>query len=346
MEFIHLLFRGRTTSPWHVGRLKHSNYLYTRRDILWGRGVRGPILRQLWRTYCPKSDLRERVEFDEERDCLVCASASDCPFYNLRGCDDEGEFKDKPRLIVSNLSFVSDFEVGRVALVSMDDSLRSAIPQKAPVYVEYIPSGVEFVFEVILMADGTRFCREVEEAAEVSLKFHGWGGFSNEGFGRGEIVEVVRRNFQEFEEFALKPSVKKILSGKKVVFEIKPILILDREKGGWYTSILEEGFLNKLCNSINERYWQFYTTHTYTQQTVRNVSGRAKSLKIKGWSMKGKPPNTDFKGIGGELIIELKDPNQEQARALALAKYGIGRYKNQGFGSLNIEGGENKTATP
>jgi len=344
LDFIHLTFRGVTTSPWHVGKVRYSNYLYTRRDILWGRGVRGPILRQLWRTYCYKSDLRERVDFVEDRDCVVCASASDCPFFNLRGCDDEGEFKDKPRFIVSNLIFVSEFEVGRVALVSIDDRLRSVIPQKAPVYVEYIPSGVKFVFDVILMGDGARFQSEVEEAVKVSLKFHGWGGFANEGFGRGEIVELEKRGFGEFERSVLKPSAEKVSSGS-VVFEIKPLLILDKDGGGFYTSVAEEGFLSKLCNSINERYWQFYNTHVYVQEVLKGVFGRARSMRIRGWSMKSTPSNLVFKGIGGELIFELEGVGEEHAKALALARFGIGRFKNQGFGSLIIKGGENQTAT-
>jgi hypothetical protein len=288
--------------------------------------------------------MRERVDFVEERDCVVCASASDCPFFNLRGCDDEGEFKDKPRFIVSNLSFVGEFEVGRVALVSIDDRFRSVIPQKAPVYVEYIPAGVGFVFEVILMAEGARFQKEVEEAVKVSLKFHGWGGFSNEGFGRGEVVSVERRGFDEFERSVLKPSAEKISSGS-VAFEIKPLLILDKDGGGFYTSVVEEGFLNKLCNSVNERYWQFYGKHVHIQEVVRGVLGRARSMRIRGWSMKSAPSNPVFSGLGGELVFELVGVGGEYAKALALARFGIGRYKNQGFGSLIMKGGENQTAT-
>jgi len=345
LEFAHLTFRGKTTSPWHVGKRGYSNYLYTRRDILWGRGVRGPILRQLWRTHCPRSDARERVEFDEEKDCRTCVSAPDCPFYNLRGSGDEGEFKDKPRLIVSNLRFLGEFEVRRIALAVVDDKLKSAIPGKAPIYVEYVPPGVGFLFEVILMAEGVRFEREVVEAAKVSLKFHGWGAFCNEGFGRGEMVEVKRRGFSEFEQDILKPAADMMPSSGKIFFEITPLLILDKDGGGNYTSTLEEGFQNKLCNSINERYWQFYNTHVHTQESVKEVFGRSRTLKIRGWSMKRVRSNMSFEGIGGELVFEVEGLSREQATALTLASYGVGRYKNQGFGSLTTKGGEGKTAT-
>ena len=128
MEFVHLLFKGRTTSPWHVGMRRFGDYLYTRTDMLWGRGIRGPVLRQLWRTYCPKSDVHDRAPFRPERDCPSCDMADDCPFNNLRGSPDEGEFKDRPRLIITNLEFEGPQRPEVMALVARDERFLGVAP--------------------------------------------------------------------------------------------------------------------------------------------------------------------------------------------------------------------------
>ena len=44
----------------------------------------------------------------------------------------------------------------------------------------------------------------------------------------------------------------------------------------------------------------------------------------------GKP----FEGVGGEISLHLKEYKEEHLLALSVAKYGIGRFKNMGFGSL------------
>lgn len=343
-DFAHLEFHGRTTSPWHVGRVKYGDYLYSRCDLLWGRGIRGPVLRQLWRAYCPRSDLSEGVDFSPERDCSACRMVEECPFYNLRGTEDEGEFKDRPRLIISNLKFHGDFQLRRIALATISDRFGAVVPGKAPVYIEYIPEGVSFTFEAILMADGVRFRKEFENAVRVSLKFHGWGGFCNEGFGRGEIVNVRLRGFNGFEMECLKQTADSITekaSDLPLTFTIEPMLILDKPNGSVYTSISEEGFLEKLSNCINERFWQFYGKHIHIQSKLKSLSGRARTVKIYGWSRKFKR-QMPFIGIGNEITMSFEGKmDEEEALALALAKYGIGRFKNQGFGSLKMkEGGE------
>lgn len=333
MSYIHLHFFGRTTSPWHVGRTKYSDYLYTRRDYLWGRGIRGPVLRQLWRAYCPKSDTRDNVAFSPEKDCSNCGMAEDCPFNNLRGTLDEGEFKDKPRLIITNLRFFGN-KVKRIPLATLDDKHQTVVPGRAPVFIEYLPEGTGFDFETILMSDGARFSNEFESAVKISLKFHGWGGFCNEGFGRGEIIEIRRHTFEEFEHKYVKPNAQKIMEITHASFFIEPLLILDKDSGGYYRSILEQGFKEKLVNSLNERFWQFYGRHVYVR--LNRVSGLARTTSVSGWSRKtgGRIP---FVGIGNELTLEFSaKPGEEEAVTLAIARYGIGRYKNQGFGSLRL----------
>ncbi|MEM0489121.1 MAG: hypothetical protein QW707_08000 [Candidatus Bathyarchaeia archaeon] len=339
MSFLYMRFEGRTTSPWHIGLRRYSDYLYTRGDYLWGRGIRGPVLRQLWRTYCPKSDAHDGVDFYPERDCPKCAMAPECPFWNLRGTADEGEFKDKPRLIITNLYFKRDsVRKDRIALATLSDQYRGVVEEKAPVFIEYICEGAEFEFETILMGDGVKFSDQLISAVEVSLKFLGWGGFCNEGFGRGNILSIKKYGLNSFEYDVIEPFAKRIMDkagqSKYVMFDISPMLILDKDGGGVYRSVLEEGFRNKLCNCINERYWQFYGKHMHIQDKVESLSGRARTTKIQAWSRKIRD-RISFEGIGNEITIQFSQQiDAEEAKALALMRYGIGRYKNQGFGSL------------
>jgi len=341
-DFLHLHFKGRTTTPWHVGKRRYSNYLYTRDDYLWGRGIRGPLLRQLWRTFCPKSGARDGLNFKPERDCSVCSLTSKCPFINLRGSPDEGEFKDRPRLIITNLWFVGGVEKGRVALATLDERYLGVVEEKAPVFVEFIREGAKFEFEVILMGDGVRFADEVESAIKVSLEFHGWGGFCNEVFGRGVIESVRKHGFNSFEYKYVDGSVKSIMDelrrrGSRLRFRISPLLIIDKDSGGFYKSILEKGFSEKFLNCVNERYWQFYRRHIHVQDSLLKIFGRARTIMIRGWSRKTGGEKV-FRGIGNEVVLQFGgELGFEEARALALMRYGVGRYKNQGFGTLTLD---------
>jgi len=334
---LHLHFRGKTTSPWHVGKRRFGDYLYTRTDMLWGRGIRGPILRQLWRTYCPKSDAMDRVNFVPERDCPTCSMAMDCPFNNLRGTADEGEFKDKPRLIITNLEFKGDIKPETLALVARDEQYLGVVPGRGPVYVEYIPVGTRFEFEIILMGDGINFSEDVLSAVKVSLRFLGWGGLCNEGFGRGVIEAVTRRGFDEFEADFVIPTTERLKGADTIKLSIVPMLLLDKDGGGFYMNILEdrEGFKNKLIHSVNERFWQFYNQNIYVP--IANVWGKARPTVITGWSRK-EGRRKRFRGMSGELVLKAERPlSLEEAKAIAVCKYGIGRFKNQGFGSLRLK---------
>lgn len=333
MNFVHLRFHGETTSPWHVGKKKYGDYLYTRTDYLWGRGVRGPVLRQLWRSYCFKSDLMDRVDFAPRRDCARCSNANECPFNNLRGTGD-GEFKDKPRLIVTNLTFKGDVGTGVIPLTTLNDQYSCVAKGRAPVYVEYIPSGVRFEFEMVLMGDGIRFVDDVERAVHVSLRFFGWGGLCNEGFGRGVISNVEKSNFQSFERRYILPTAEKLMNVEEASFNIVPLLLLEKPSGGFYINMFEKGFKEKLTHCINERYWQFYGENIYVP--IKGISGKARTIKIVGWSRAGR--NASFTGIGNELKLHFERKLElEEAKAIALTRYGIGKYKNQGFGSLRLK---------
>ena len=343
MSFLHLHFRGRTTSPWHIGKRIYQDYHYTRDDYLWGRGIRGPVLRQLWRTYCPRSDAVDGADFRPERDCPRCEMAEDCPFWNLRGADNDGEFKDQPRLIITNLRFRREtVHKDRVVLATLSDNYRGVVRGKAPVYIECIGEGAEFDFEAILMGRGADFEGEFRTAVEVSLRFFGWGGFCNEGFGRGEITDVRRRGFNTFEHDLIDPLAEYVGErsgeGASLRFFVEPMLILDRDGGGVYRSILEEGFYGKFCNCLNERFWQFYRDHIYLQNYISELSGRARTVRMRAWSRKLRREYI-FEGVGRELILHFGERLGEgEARALALARYGVGRFKNQGFGALTPEG--------
>jgi len=338
LTFIHMKFRGRTTSPWHIGKRRYGDYHYTRDDYLWGRGIRGPVLRHLWRTYCPKSDMREGVNFTPNRDCPNCVDARDCPFNNLVGSADEGEFKDKPHLIITNLRFLGGVEKGRLAIATLDPRYRGVVEGRAPVFVEYLHEGAEFEFEAVLMGEGARFAWEFEAAVKTSLRFFGWGGFCNEGFGRGTITDVEKNNFKIFNHKYVEATAEKIqekaCEEKTITFTINPLLILEKDDGDVYRSVYEEGFIKKLCNCINERYWQFYDEHIYIQEKIEALGGRARTTRIRGWSRKTRN-RILFEGIGNEITLYFGEKlNTEEAKALALARYGVGRYKNQGFGSL------------
>jgi CRISPR/Cas system CSM-associated protein Csm3 (group 7 of RAMP superfamily) len=334
MKLSHIHFYGTTTSPWHIGRRKFGDYLYTGKS-LWGRSVRGAILWQFWRTYCRKSSLKEGENFSS-KDCETCEISEKCPFNNLRGTD-EGEYKDKPRLIVTNLKF-GDVKTETIALISKEEKNLGVTKGKGPVSIEYIPPGADFDFEVILMGEGMDFKKDLIEAVKINIEFFGWGGFRNEGFGRGEIKSVEEKGFSEFEKEYIEPIAEKISKTMKMngeaVFKIDTVLMINRkEEKGFYTSILENGFKERLINSINERYWQFYDENIYVP--VERVSGKARSMRMEAWSRENKRGKT-FIGIGNEIRIKLKEHENEHFKALAITKYGIGRYKNMGFGSMGI----------
>lgn len=329
MSFLHLNFSGRTTSPWHVGKRSFRDYLYTRTDYLWGRGIRGPVLRQLWRESCPKASASERVRFHPERDCVTCQKSDGCAFNDLRGSG-EGEFKDRPKLIIRNLYFKETFTPRLFSLVSRKDSTRGVVQGKGPVWIEAIPPDIEFEFEAILQGDGLEHKGELIDATGTSIDFFGWGAFCNEGFGRGQIERVEENNFKSFEKKVLEPAVAGV-EERRTTFKIEPVLLLEKERFNNYTSILEEGFREKLINSINERYWQFYGDNIYVP--LEKVSGKGRTAEIRYWSRKQGSSGL-FKGVGNELTLHYDKLDEEHIKALALMRCGIGRFKNMGMGGL------------
>lgn len=345
-QFVHLKYIGKTMAPWHVGRLPQRiaargfpDLLYTRTDLMWGRGIRGPVLRQLWRSYCSLSEPRDGIDFRPERDCPECRMQEDCPFNNLRGSDDEGEWKDRPRLILTNLKFdlPESFRPPRLTFTTLDEEWLGTSEEKGPYTIEYIPSGLKFTFEAILMADGVRFERELDQAVRVSLRFFGWGGRCNEGFGRGEIIECERRGYDDFWKTYVAREAEKVFEREKLGMKVETLLIIDRDSGGYYTSTCEGGFLEKLCNCINERFWQFTGQHIYVQESVKGVEGGVPGI-LRGWSRR-LSREVIFKGIAEGIELHFRGELKESiAEAIALTRYGLGRYKNQGFGCLLIEG--------
>lgn len=350
-DFLYIHYIGETTTLWHIGILPQrmvkagfTDYLYTRTDLLWGRGVRGPILRQLWRTYCPKSDDRDAVDFRPEVYCPSCVEREECPFNNLRGSDDEGEWKDRPRMIISNLRMNVPEDVRRtpprITFNTLSEEWMGVAEERAPYTIEYIPMGVEFDFEIILMGDGVRFRDDVDRAITISLTFLGWGGKCNEGFGRGRIISEKKEilDFDSFWDRKIKPLAEQIINVDEVSLEPETLLIIDRDTGGFYTSIREEGFSQKFCNLLYERFWQFTNSYRHIGDALENIRGEAKPTLIRGWSRKlGK--RISFTGISGRITLKLKKKiNSEEAELIAISRYGIGRYKNQGFGWLKMVG--------
>ena len=343
--FIHLRYVGETTSPWHIGMLhqhvvggRSISYMRTRTDLMWGRGIRGPVLRQLWRSYCPHSDLGDGAAFNPERDCIRCRTSSECPFNNLRGSNDEGEWKGRPRLILTNLRLMTpkSLRPRRLSITSLDEENMRSI--RAGCIIEYIPSGTRFSFEAILMAEGSSFEQDFDRAVRISLEFLGWGGRCNEGFGRGRILEAERNNFESFWRRYVVERAESILDGRELELSIETLLILDRDSGGFYTSSAEPKFREKLCNCINERFWQFTGGRVYLQEAVDAVSGGRFGI-IRGWSRRFSR-ELFFRGIAGSIKVALRRGlRPEEAQALALTRYGVGRYKNQGLGAMAPGGG-------
>ena len=345
-DFIHLRYIGETTSPWHVGRLpqrmvreRFMDYQYTRADLMWGRGIRGPVLRQLWRSHCPHSDLMDKTDFNPQRHCIQCPMSPECPFNNLRGSDDEGEWKDRPRLILTNLKFTlpRDFQPKRLTFTTLSARDLGTATGRGPYVVEYIPPGTRFSFEAILMAEGAHFEGDFDRAVRVSLGFFGWGGRCNEGFGRGKILDCERNDFDRFWDRYIDKRAEGMLDGGELELSIETLLILDKDSGGYYTSSLEPGFAEKFCNCINERFWQFRGEHVHLQEVVERVDGGRPGI-LRGWSRK-LSHEIFFRGIAGSIRVVLsRKLRMEETQALALARYGIGRYKNQGFGAMFLGG--------
>jgi CRISPR/Cas system endoribonuclease Cas6 (RAMP superfamily) len=221
-----------------------------------------------------------------------------------------------------------------MVITSLDEKHRSVMEKVGPVYVEYIKSGAKFSFEILLMGKGLDFKDEVISAVKTSLKFFGWGGMCNEGFGRGVIEEIEENGFNRFDDYINRISEKiidEVKDRNEVTLKIVPMMLLERYNGGFYLSTLEDGFLEKLRNSMVERYWQFYKDKHYPP--INDVFGDVRRIKIRGWSRKeGK--DISFIGMGGQITLRFDELQFEGAKVVAVAKYGIGRWKNQGFGGL------------
>jgi hypothetical protein len=327
-DFINLRFIGRTTSPWSIARRIYSDYIYCQ-DFLWGRGVRGPVLNYLLKAYCGRTGILP---------CEGCVKKAECPFYNLYGADREGEDKDSPRLVVTSLRFEGK-PAGkpRQPLISRSELTNGVA--LGPVFVEYIPVNTTFRFEAILTSDAVKFIDEFKEAVRATLALSGWGGRCSRGYGRGVVVQLEELDFDNWAS-SIEECVKPLVGSQEVYLEIHPILILERYEGeGVYGSILEEGFTRKLRSSIEERYWQFFRVNARLRG-IEAVSGRCQQMTFRSWSRRDSREK-HFTGIAGTLKVRFKEPlTAEEAMLLGVARYGIGRYKNQGFGSLHPVVGE------
>lgn len=73
-----------------------------------------------------------------------------------------------------------------------------------------------------------------------------------------------------------------------------------------------------------------------TYRRIKPILDSEKTGLLRGWSRK-LSNEIFFKGVSDRIKLVLEDMFVEQtAEAITLARYGIGRYKNQGFGSLLI----------
>jgi CRISPR/Cas system CSM-associated protein Csm3 (group 7 of RAMP superfamily) len=322
MELLNIHFKGITTSPWFIGRRQYSNYLYCQK-FLWGRAIRGPILNYLLKIYCPT--------FPYKLECKECNEKNECPFYNLYGIENNDELKGTPKLVITSLVF-EKIEIERLLFISRD-SITNGV-SLGPISIEYIAPNTIFKFEIILTGPSVKFAEYIKEAIRATLAFAGWGGMCTKGYGRGKIIEIKEYDFNKWINEILDEKAKIFEDKKEIELEIFPILILE-DNGKIYTSILEDNFKKKLVNSINERYWQFFKSNKYLK--VKKVSGNAFHTIMRAWSNKNNKP-LKFEGLSGTLKLLFEEPIQkEESRMLGIAKYGIGRFKNQGFGSLQFK---------
>jgi len=326
-EFVHLRFKGVTTSPWSIGRRSHSDVIYCQ-NYLWGRAVRGPVLNYLLKVFCPNLPTKKLP-------CDRCSLSKECPFYNLYGADKEGSYKDTPKLIVTSLTFKDANSIfQRIPLISR--SVLSNSVALGPVFIEFIPPGVEFEFEVIFTGEATRFVEQFKEGVRATLALTGWGGQCSRGYGRGKILGVEERDFEDWVSDFIDSPTEHLIGSREVELSIHPIMILLKDNGEPYTSILEDDFRRKLRNSMQERYWQFFKEN-YHMKSIKTISGPCYFTKVRVWSRKESKELT-FGGLAGEMKIEFREPlNQKDARVIGVCRYGVGRYKNQGFGSLRLK---------
>lgn len=110
-----------------------------------------------------------------------------------------------------------------------------------------------------------------------------------------------------------------------------------RRDGGHYISVDEPGFAEKFCNCLNERYWQFTGRHIHVQEAVKSVRGGRAGV-VRGWSRRYRR-GAVFRGLAGRIALSLERGLRiEEVEALALARYGVGRYKSQGLGAMLVRG--------
>jgi hypothetical protein len=312
MDFTHLHFKGKTTSPWSIGRRYYSNFIYCQ-NYLWGRAIRGPILGYLLKSYCPHlpADILP---------CDQCTEQKECPYFHLNGSEKEGELKDTPKLVVTTLTF-DKYESSRISLISRDSATNGVA--LGPVTIEHVPSDVSFEFEVILTGDATRFSDQVIEAVKGTLTLIGWGGRCSRGYGRGRILNVSENNFDEWLMQYVDKRVGVLEDESNVTLKLFPLLILDTDA--------------KIKHCLSERYWQFFKEPHYLD--IKSVSGSCSFTTLRAWSRKDNDAGR-FGGLTGDLNLEFRTPlKKEDLRTLSIAWYGIGRYKNQGFGSLRPKEG-------
>jgi CRISPR/Cas system CSM-associated protein Csm3 (group 7 of RAMP superfamily) len=317
MELLNLHIKGITTSPWFIKKKEHPNYIYCEK-FLWGRAIRGIILNYLLRNYCKEFHIK----------CKKCFEKNGCPFYNIYGNNND-EDKDMPKFIISSL-FFEKIKIKKAPILSRDFITNGTSKFKT---IEYIDQNSIFEFEIVLKNSSIKFSDHIKEAIENTLDFIGWGGMCSKGYGRGKIIEIKEYDFDKWIN-KIDERMKKFEERKEIELEIFPLLILE-DNGKIYKKI-ESNFKKKLINSINERYWQFFKENRYLN--IKEINGNV-SYKIMNAYSKKEKRFLKFEGIAGTLkLLFEKHLNKEELRMIGIAKYGIGRYKNQGFGSLILKG--------
>ena len=280
----------------------------------------------LLKTYCPH--LPKTV-----LPCDNCGEGGECPYYNLNGCEKEGDLKDTPKLVVTSLTF-ENFENERLSMVSKDAITNGT--SFGPVNVEHVPTGTRFNFEVILTGFATKFANNVVEAVNGTLTLVGWGGRCSRGYGRGRILKVEKNCLEEWISKYVDKRVNMLEGESVITLNLFPILILETGEGPEriYTNIVEKEFPLKLSNCINERYWQFLKINHHLR--IKSVSGLCGFTRFRSWSRKDARKGS-FGGLSGDLTLQFESAlGIEDLRTIGISWYGIGRYKNQGFGSLRI----------
>ena len=310
-------------SSFHTTQRKYQNLLKCAPYIL-GTTFRGVILGYLIEKYCTRTKIdqlkkiTDKAQIDEfhrncEQDCLV------------------REFFKRDNGIQFSFGTFEKEKYLQTTRISLRRELGTA-SEGALANVECIGEGTEFTFEVILFEDLMDYTEEIKEAVEFSGKYSGIGSFKSVGLGRYSVKNVIIENLRDFLE-----NVEFESPENPVEIQFDTPLVFRMEN-------LDEGLIAQMISGyLQERYCEIMQKPREEQINLKDLSFRVKPEFIHRYSLEtSQKENRLVMDTGSKLRFDVWELDSATLAQFGIgSRFGIGEWRNYGFGRFHQMRGEN-----